>query len=73
MWPLDPARLLAANAFPDPADGARRVATYWRDKTRRSLLTSAIATHNYQHLGEATCVRSLVKTSGRGGSENVGR
>lgn len=62
--PLDPTRLLAAGAFPDPADGARRVVTYWHGKTHRYLLASAIATHNYQHLGEATCIKSLLRAGG---------
>lgn len=58
--PIEPVRLLAAGAFPDRAEGERRVAGYWRGKTRRSILTTAIATHNFQHLGEAVCLKSLI-------------
>lgn len=61
--PCDPTRLLAVGAFPNPADGAHRVATYWQGKTHRYVLTSALATHNYQHLGEATCIKSLLRAA----------
>jgi hypothetical protein len=59
--PIGPARLLAAGAFPNPADGQHRVATYWQNRTRRYILTTSITTHNYQHLGEANAIKSLVK------------
>ena len=62
--PIEPERLLEADAFPNHADGMRRVATYWRDKTRSYLLTSSIATHNYQHLGEATVIKGLIGRMG---------
>lgn len=58
---IDPTRLLAAHAFSNPADGQHRVATYWQNRTRRYLLTTSITTHNYQHLGEANAIKSLVK------------
>ncbi|MFN8512738.1 MAG: DinB family protein [Thermomicrobiales bacterium] len=59
--PIDPTRLLIAHAFPNPTDGQHRVATYWQNRTRRYLLTTSITTHNYQHLGEANAIKSLVK------------
>ena len=58
---IDPDRLLAANAFPDRADGEHRVATYWQNRTRRYILTTSLTTHNYQHLGEANAIKSLVR------------
>ncbi len=55
---IDPTRLLEVGAFPDSEDGARRVATYWRGRRKRFLLT---ASHDFQHLGEAMCIRTLVQ------------
>ncbi len=52
---VEPDRLLAAGAFANPEDGVRRVATFWRGRTRDELLISALAPHNCQHLGEAPC------------------
>jgi hypothetical protein len=59
--PIDPARLLTVDAFPNHADGYHRVATYWQNRTRRYILTTSITTHNYQHLGEANAIKSLVR------------
>ena len=59
--PIDAERLLAAGAFPNAADGARRVATYWHGRPKRYIVTSSITTHSYLHLGEATCIKTLVK------------
>jgi hypothetical protein len=59
--PIDPTRLLAANAFPNPTDGQHRVATYWQNRTRRYILTTSLTTHNYQHLGEANAIKTLVR------------
>jgi hypothetical protein len=59
--PIDPTLLLAAHAFPDPTDGQHRVATYWQNRTRRYILTTSLTTHNYQHLGEANAIKSLVR------------
>jgi hypothetical protein len=59
--PIDPACLLAARAFPNRADGERRVATYWQNRTRRYILATSLTTHNYQHLGEANAIKSLVR------------
>ena len=58
--PIDATRLLAVGAFPDSADGARRVATYWRGRRKRFVLT---ASHAYLHLGEAVCIKTLVRRS----------
>ena len=58
--PIDPARLLAAGAFPNRADGEHRVATYWQNRTRGYILTTSLTTHNFQHLGEANAIKSLV-------------
>ena len=49
--PIDAERLLAAGAFLDPAEGARRVATYWHGRPKRHIVTSSISTHSYLHLG----------------------
>ncbi len=62
--PIEPRCLLDAGAFPNLADGLHRVATYWQGKTRSYLLTSAIAAHSYQHLGEATVIKGLLGRSG---------
>lgn len=62
---VEPQRLLAAGAFADPTDGARRVESYWRGRTRSSLLLSGLTTHNHQHLGEALAIKSLLKYVGR--------
>lgn len=62
--PIDPTRLLAAGAFPNRADGEARVATYWQGRTRRYILTTSLTTHNYQHLGEANAIKSLVRRMG---------
>ena len=64
---IDPARLLAARAFPDRADGEHRVATYWQNRTRRYILTTSITTHSYQHLGEANAIKSLIRRVVRAG------
>lgn len=57
---VEPQRLLDAGAFANPEDGAQRVATHWRGRTRAELLTWALAPHNHQHLGEALAIRSMV-------------
>jgi len=57
---VEPERLLAAGAFVDPAEGARRVATFWRGRTRAELLASSLAPHNHQHLGEALAIKSVL-------------
>jgi hypothetical protein len=59
--PVEPGCLLAAGAFPDREDGLHRVGTYWQGRTRRYILTTSLATHSYQHLGEANAIRSLVR------------
>jgi hypothetical protein len=59
--PIEPQRLLAVDAFVDAEEGARRVAGYWRGRSRRFVLTNSIATHSYLHLGEAGCVRTLLR------------
>ena len=58
---VEPQRLLTVGAFANPADGARRVETYWRGRTRGDLLISALAPHNFQHLGEALAIKSMLK------------
>lgn len=57
---IRPERLLAANAFTDPHDGQQRVASYWQGSTRQMLATTALTTHNVEHLGEALCLRSIL-------------
>jgi hypothetical protein len=63
--PIDPRRLLTAEAFAHQDDGRRRVETYWRGKTRRTVLTS-LPTHNDLHLGEATCLKSIIRRAAAG-------
>ena len=59
---IDPQRLLAVGAFANPIDGTRRVESYWRGRTKAELLTTAHAPHNYQHLGEALAIKSLIRS-----------
>jgi hypothetical protein len=58
--PIAPERLLAADAFSDVEEGERRVQGYWRGRDVLFVLTSAIASHQYLHLGEAQCIKSLL-------------
>ena len=58
--PVAPEKLLAVEAFSDVADGARRVRGYWQGRDKLFVLTTAIATHHYLHLGEAQCVKTLL-------------
>ena len=57
---VEPQRLLAVGAFANPVDGALRVEGYWRGRTRADLLVSALAPHNFQHLGEALAIKSML-------------
>lgn len=59
---IEPQRLLVAGAFANPVDGARRLESFWRGRTKADLLLSGLATHNHQHLGEALAIKSLIKS-----------
>ncbi|MGI8553439.1 MAG: DinB family protein [Dehalococcoidia bacterium] len=58
--PIDHTRLLAEGIFSNCAEGERRVGSYWQGQSKRLALGSWITTHNYLHLGEAGCIKTLV-------------
>lgn len=55
--PIDASRLLLAGAFHHAEDGTSRVRGYRRDRKKRCVVT---ASHDFLHLGESLCIRSLV-------------
>lgn len=58
--PIAAEKLLAVDAFTSVEDGERRVQGYWRGRDGQFVLVTGIATHQYLHLGEAQCVKSLL-------------